>query len=311
MLSYMKFLLNPIGGALCGEKRLFRQTHVDKYIFVAGLSLLLFISGCSTLQDKPLQIAVSKASPNYIKWLKKGDSTLIPVNLYNLPVDSALKELRKCSGLLVTGGEDIQPDLYGKKEEITFCTETDPARDTLEMALIRMAIKLKIPVMGICRGEQMLNVALGGTLIIDIPGYKLQSSASSLQSSVSSPQSSVFSLPAADSLHQMTDYLKCFHPVNVLHNTILYSIVKCDTGIVTSNHHQAVETPAPDLQINVKAFDGIAEGVEWKEPEGKSFLLGVQWHPERMDTANALSGKLLKQFIFQTHLFGKQKSDNY
>jgi len=257
--------------------------------------LILVIQGCTIPKDKPLQIAVSKASPDYVKWLKKGDSLVIVLNLYKLPLDSAIKQLRQCSGLLLTGGEDVQPDLYGKEDEITFCTETDPARDTLELTLIRKALELKMPVFGICRGEQILNIALGGTLIIDIPDYLLQ---------VSGQET-----PAI--LHQSTDYLQCFHPVNILHHTILYSIVKCDTGTVTSNHHQAVETPAPDLQINAQAGDGIVEGIEWKKPQGKSFLLGVQWHPERMDTANALSGKLLKQFIFQSRLFDKSKSNSY
>jgi putative glutamine amidotransferase len=218
--------------------------------------------------------------------------------------------------LLLTGGEDVQPDLYGKGDEITYCTETDPARDTLELTLIRKALELKMPVLGICRGEQILNIALGGTLIIDIPDYKLQASGFRLQASGLRPQAAG-SMPQAAGqhqpamLHQIEDYLHCFHPVNILHNTILYSIVKCDTGTVTSNHHQAVETAGPDLQINAQAGDGIVEGIEWKKPQGKSFLLGVQWHPERMDTANTLSGKLLKQFIFQSRLFGKSKSNSY
>lgn len=274
--------------------------------------LLLVIHGCTIPKDKPLQIAVSKASPNYVKWLKKEDSLVIVLNLYNLPLDSAIKQLRQCSGLLLTGGEDIQPDLYGKEDEITFCTETDPVRDTLELTLIRKALELKMPVFGICRGEQILNVALGGTLIIDIPNYKLQNDQDGVKA-VYPPGSKLQAvrIEQPDILHQTDDYLHCFHRANILHNTLLYSIVRCDTGTVTSNHHQAVENPAPDLQINAQAPDGIVEGIEWKNPKGRSFLLGVQWHPERMDTANALSGKLLKQFIFQSRVFKKSKSISY
>jgi len=264
--------------------------------------LLLVIQGCIIPKDKPLQIAVSKASPNYVKWLKKGDSLAIVLNLYKLPLDSAIKQLRQCSGLLLTGGEDVQPDLYGKEDEITYCTETDPARDTLELTLIRKALELKMPVFGICRGEQILNIALGGTLIVDIPDSRIQDAGHRYQAS---------DVVAPIILHQTTDYLQCFHRLNILNNTLLASIVECDTGTVTSNHHQAVEMPAPDLQINAQAGDGIVEGIEWKKPQGKSFLLGVQWHPERMDTANALSGKLLKQFILQARIFGKNKSNNY
>lgn len=294
---------------LCGERILCRfreRFRFDAFIplgFIIGIALaLLIIPGCSGSKEKPLTIAVSKASPNYVKWLKKGDSLVIIKNLYHLSPDVAIQKLRQCSGLLLTGGEDIQPDLYGKEDGITFCTETDPARDTLELALIRKALELKMPILGICRGEQILNVALGGTLIIDIPDYKLQASGYRPQATGQEAQ---------NIRHQTVDWLQCFHPVNILQNTLLFSIVKCDTGTVTSNHHQAVETPSPDLQIDAQASDGIVEGIEWKNPQGKSFLLGVQWHPERMDTASALSGKLLKQFIYQSRLFDKTKSNNY
>jgi putative glutamine amidotransferase len=285
------------------------------FIFSIALSFLV-LSGCSFSKPKPLCIAVSKASLYYVKWLKKGDSSLVIKNLYILPLDSAVKELRQCSGLLLTGGEDIQPDLYGKGNEIDFCDETDPRRDTLELTLTRTALQLKMPVLGICRGEQILNITLGGILIIDIPGYKLQASGDRLQASsfrrqASSyrPQASVSGIPVI--LHQTEDYLHTFHPVTILHNTTLYSIVRCDTGTVVSNHHQAVEIPAPDLQINAQAPDGIIEGVEWKMPQDKSFLIGVQWHPERMDTANALSGRLLKQFIYQSRIYEKRKTNRY
>jgi len=124
-------------------------------IFIA-VSLLIttfaFFSGCNTEKKEQIRIAVTKASSNYINWLKKGDSTLVIVNMYPLDRDSALKELDRCSGLLVTGGEDVQPEYYGKESEKHLCTETDPPRDTLEMALIRKAFELKMPVLGICRG---------------------------------------------------------------------------------------------------------------------------------------------------------------
>jgi len=283
-----------------------RRKGAKKLIFALSLSLLV-LSGCSFSKAKPLRIAVSKASPNYINWLKKGDSLVIIKNLYTLPLDSALKELRQCSGLLLTGGEDVQPDLYGKENEIDFCGETDPRRDTLELTLIRTALQLKMPVMGICRGEQVLNIALGGTLIIDIPSYKLQAADQVGRVGQVGQVGQVGRVV----VHEMEDYMHCFHPVTILHNTILYSLVKTDTGIVTSNHHQAVETPSPDLRISAQAPDGIIEGVEWKMPQDKSFLIGVQWHPERMDTANALSGRLLKQFIHQSLIFNKGKTNGY
>ena len=244
-----------------------------------------FFTGCNPEKKEPVRIAVTKASANYIKWLKKGDSTLVIVNMYPLDPDSALRELDRCSGLLVTGGEDVQPEYYGKASEKHLCTETDPRRDTLEMALIRKALDKKIPILGICRGEQIINVTLGGSLIVDIPSHFLR-------------------LPRIyHVVHQCEDYLKCFHPVNIFPNTLLRSVTGCDKGIVTTNHHQAVDQLAPGLVSNARSEDGLTEGIEWESQEGKSFMIGVQWHPERMDTSNCLSGKLLLEFINRSQIY--------
>lgn len=159
-----------------------------------------------------------------------------------------------------------------------------------------------MPILGICRGEQILNVALGGTLIIDIPEYKLQAAGNR-------PQASGTGQPVV--LHQTENYMQCFHPVKILKNSLLFSIVMCDSGTVTSNHHQSVEMPAPGLRIDASAPDSITEGIEWKNPSGRSFLLGVQWHPERMDTSNALSGRLLRNFILQSRIFKENSSKQY
>jgi putative glutamine amidotransferase len=253
------------------------------------ISTFTCINSCQTKKREPVKIAVTKASANYINWLKKGDSTLVIVNMYPLDPDSALRELDRCSGLLVTGGEDVQPEYYGKESEKHLCTETDPRRDTLEMALIRKALDKKIRVLGICRGEQIINVTLGGSLIVDIPSHFLR-------------------LPRIyHVVHQCEDYLKCFHPVNIFPNTLLRSVTGCDKGIVTTNHHQAVDQLAPGLVLNARSEDGLTEGIEWESPEGKSFMLGVQWHPERMDTSNCLSGKLLEEFISRSQIYKDKK----
>lgn len=90
-----------------------------KYVLTAPIILFfLSFSECSVPGNRQLVIAVSKASENYIRWLKKGDSLLIVKNLYTLSPDSAARVLRQCDGLLLTGGEDIQPTLYGREDEI-------------------------------------------------------------------------------------------------------------------------------------------------------------------------------------------------
>jgi len=239
----------------------------------------LIFPGCESPDKIPMKIAVTKASKNYITWLNKGDSTLIIADMYPLDIDSALKELVTCSGLLVTGGEDVQPGFYGKSSEKDLCAEMDPRRDTLEIVLIKRAIGMRMPVLGICRGEQIINVALGGTLIVDIPAY-------------------FRNLPRIYSItHKCDDYLKCHHSVHVFSGTLLDSISGSDTGMVTSNHHQAVDRLAKGIVCNARSPDGLTEGIEWENPYARAFLLGVQWHPERMDTVHAVSGKVLQAFL--------------
>jgi putative glutamine amidotransferase len=242
-------------------------------IFLLSLAVSFIFSGFAG--NKPVRIAVSKLSPNYSGWLLQNDSLVIPVNLWRLPVDSAILALEGCSGLLLTGGEDIVPARYGKAGD-TACEETDPARDTVEFLLLKRALETGMPVLGICRGGQLINVALGGTLYVDIPR--------DVGTSVA---------------HRCEDYTTCFHSVSVLPGTMMFKITGSARDTVTTNHHQAVEKIAPALRPNAVSDDGLVEGIEWKEPQGKSFLIGVHWHPERMEKDNPLSGKIAGTFIHE------------
>ncbi len=231
-------------------------------------------------QEVHLKIGLSKATPNYENWLKRSNPGIVPVNLYLLPIDSALQKLGECDGLLLTGGEDVYPGWYGKEYDTARCTEMNRHRDSLDIALISKALDVKMPVFAVCRGHQIMNVCLKGTLIIDIPkdvGTQI--------------------------VHQCDDYLQCFHSVTVPKNSLLFSISKCDSAMVTSNHHQAIERLAPMLVANAYSKDMLIEGIEWQHPAGKSFLLGVQWHPERMEKTNQLSGPLADEFIKQAALY--------
>ncbi|MGA3014590.1 MAG: gamma-glutamyl-gamma-aminobutyrate hydrolase family protein [Bacteroidales bacterium] len=246
------------------------------------LFLLPVIFSFTPVQDKPVKIALSKSSPNYVNWIAKGDPSAVIIDLSVLKPDEAMKEMQECSALLLTGGGDINPAMYKDKQERKICTDIDDKRDKLEKIAICEALSLKMPILGICRGEQMLNVVLEGTLITDIPAYMKAKGQDKLKVAVN---------------HQCEDYIHCFHPVSINPASFLHRITGADTGSVTSNHHQAIAIPGKGLAISAKSSDGITEAIEWKEPEGKSFLVGVQWHPERMDLTSALSGKLLERFL--------------
>jgi putative glutamine amidotransferase len=105
-------------------------------------------------------------------------------------------------------------------------------------------------------------------------------------------------------IHQCDDYMHCYHSIRLDPSSALRSIIGYDTGFVTTNHHQAIYKLAKGLRMNACSADSIIEGIEWEKAPGNSFMIGVQWHPERMDTSNAFSGKLLKQFLAEARKYG-------
>jgi putative glutamine amidotransferase len=253
--------------------------------FVVLFSGFLLSCDRKTEEPIPVKIAFSKAYPensyaNYYKWIRSLDSTAICQDMYHMPLDSALMLFKGCSGLLLTGGTDINPAFYGKAYDTVRCWPIDHQLDTLEMILIDSAVAWKMPILGICRGHQMLNVALGGSLIVDIP--------------------SDFGTNVA---HKCQDSHNCFHTVTVDSGSLLYQITGLEEGEVNSNHHQAADQMSPQLKAIARTADGLVEAEQWKEPAGKSFLLGVQWHPERLDTANPLSTAIGLRYLEECREF--------
>lgn len=160
-------------------------------------------------------------------------------------------------GILFTGGVDIAPRHYGV-QAVHPTTEVDPARDAAELPLAAAALRAAIPVLGICRGIQLLNVAAGGTLWQDLP---------------SECPSDIVHMEAA----QDRDRTRLLHPVTVAAGTRLAGIVGATELAVNSIHHQAVREPASGLAVAARAPDGVVEALEGTGP---GFLLLVQWHPE-------------------------------
>jgi len=248
------------------------------FLLLAGF----LFSGCAQQtkkNDTRLKVAISKLKADkygntYRMWLQRYDASIQWVNLYPLTVDSALKVLKTCDGLLCTGGGDLYPGLFGKLDEASKCGIPDRHRDSLELAAIHEAVKMKMPLFGVCRGLQVINVAMGGTLYTDLPtdiGTKV--------------------------IHRQKDWRHCFHEVYVHHNSLLFAISKADSGSVASNHHQGIDKLGAGLAVGARSADSLAEAIEWTHPSGKGFLMAVQWHPERMDKKEPLSGALDKKFI--------------
>lgn len=163
--------------------------------------------------------------------------------------------LTKIGGLLLTGGNDIPPHRYGKeKHKNTVCVHPD--KDISDFTLLETAIKVKKPILAICYGTQLVNVALGGSLIQDIP------------SEVETPI-----------IHKDSNNKQYTHSVTVNKDTLLYKIVGTDRIEANSTHHQAIKKAGKGLTDTAHTADGITEAIELNDYQ---FLLGVQWHPERM-----------------------------
>jgi putative glutamine amidotransferase len=174
-----------------------------------------------------------------------------------LPHHASLAEdyLDRIDALVVTGGAfDVDPALYGAANRHATVTLKE-GRTAAELALVRGALARDMPVLGICGGQQLLAVALGGTLIQHIPD----------------------SIPNALEHEQVNPRHEPGHPIAVTPGTLLHGIVGATDMAVNSAHHQAVGAPGPSATVNATAPDGVIEGVE---DARYRFCLGVQWHPE-------------------------------
>ncbi|WP_169816090.1 gamma-glutamyl-gamma-aminobutyrate hydrolase family protein [Nocardia miyunensis] len=193
-----------------------------------------------------------------------------------LPYEAGTAEaIRRFDGLIVTGGQDIHPGRWGGDQSV-IPADADPrynssahdtSRDAYEAALICAAIDERIPVLGVCRGHQMLNVALGGRLVDDLPPSEL----------------SHYSADAAPTDGE-SDHVVTFAPGSTLYG------VYGPQARVNSWHHQAVDTCGADLVVTARARDGVVEAIEIPGRE----VVGVQWHPEWQSTPDPLFEWLMR-----------------
>lgn len=180
----------------------------------------------------------------------------LPLLLPHHP-ERAADYLAQIDGLLIPGGAfDHDPELFGAAERHP-TVKTKPGRTAFELALIRLGLARDLPMLGICGGQQLMAVALGGTLHQHIPD------------AIEAP------------LEHEQDKLAVAHPVEITPGTRLAAIVGAATIAVNTAHHQAVATTGPDLVVNARAPDGVIEGVERTDAR---FCVGVQWHPEYLLT---------------------------
>jgi putative glutamine amidotransferase len=199
---------------------------------------------------------------NYEKYLERvPDSEIIVLTKKNV------EELENCDGLVLTGGVDVAPELYGDWPDET--VRVDSERDGAEFRMIDIALKKEIPTLGICRGLQILNVYFGGTLIIDLEKFHGRNHKA------------------------ISDDEDRFHRIKLVEDSNLRGFIKQEDGTVNSSHHQAADRIGNGLKVVARADDGTVEAVE--SNSGTS-IVAVQWHPERMSFDNPFSSGVLDLF---------------
>lgn len=210
---------------------------------------------------------------NYEKWINSEPSVDVIKLSYK---ENNLRDVEKCDGIILSGGEDVHPRFYNKLEYLPYCHEIDEQRDEFEWKVLELTEKNELPLLGICRGLQMANVYFGGTLIPDIPAFGRFN-------------------------HSRYPEKDRYHTIQVDENSELCKIAGAKTGEINSAHHQSAELVGKDLVANAISADGIVEGLERKSSEGKPYLQLVQWHPERMtDLQNPFSRNVKLSFIEAT-----------
>ncbi len=197
-----------------------------------------------------------------------GASVIIPVPQNKESFQTIFDRL---DGLLLSGGPDLNPRFYGE-QPLMGLGEVDEELDRMELEAARMAFQKDLPILGICRGIQILNVSQGGTLYQDIPGQ--------VQESISHTQKA--------------DKSVLTHSIQIEVKTLLYNLFKRKEIWVNGKHHQAIKDLAPGLVVSARATDGTIEAVEHTS---RKFVIGVQWHPEGTWKNDIYSKKLFRAFI--------------
>ncbi len=197
-----------------------------------------------------------------------GAPVIIPVPQ---DADSFRTVLGRLDGLLLSGGPDINPKFYGEQPWPEL-GEIDEGLDRMELQAAGLALRRNLPILGICRGVQTLNVSQGGTLYQDIPSQ------------------------VADSIghSQKADKRVLTHSIRIEDKSLLHAIFSKKEIWVNGKHHQAIKNLAPGLTVSAQAPDGVIEAVEHPL---KKFVLGVQWHPEGTWNNDIYSKRLFKAFV--------------
>lgn len=209
----------------------------------------------------------------YIMAVEKcgGIPVILPLTRSHEVISSLLD---KINGLMLTGsGSDIDPSVYGEEKKFDFKIMSHE-RSAFELRIVKMAMEREMPIIGICGGMQMINVAAGGSLYQDIR--------SELPGSLAHQKEEAKDLPN--------------HPITIREGTLLLKITNLTQVKVNSSHHQCLKKVAPGFIVNAISPDGVIEGIERGK---KGFVIGLQWHPEYLFNDDPANRRIIDAFLRQ------------
>ncbi|CUI16755.1 Peptidase C26 family protein [Candidatus Protochlamydia naegleriophila] len=241
-----------------------KAAAVNKPIIGISASLLMIETGCFKGRERVF------VGQDYIQAIVQAGG--IPVVLPVVSDEGAVeRQMELIDGLLLSGGYDVHPLLYGEEPD-ALLQDLYPERDQYEIQLTQGAYQSGMPILGVCRGLQLMNVAFGGTLYQDVSRHS----------------------PFVLQHLQHAQVHVGAHTVELVEGTVLKNAMQVDLLLTNSFHHQSVKKVAPGFRVNALAKDGIVEGIEKVD---HPFIVGVQWHPELMVEKQLEAGKLFKSFV--------------
>ena len=222
-----------------------------------------------------MKIGISKSESKferYENWLNHFKIEYQVLDFENNEKD--LKKFDDCSGLILTGGVDIYPEIFCDWDTPETKGTYVPERDGFEMNLLERALKHNKPVLGICRGLQLINVFFRGSLIFDLEEIRHVNH------------------------RKISDNEDRLHDINIFDGTLLKEILADDKVQVNSSHHQSVDRLGEGLMTSAKSPDGVVEALEFADKSNKSFMIAVQYHPERfLNYESPATKNLLERFV--------------
>jgi len=255
---------------------------MDKLRLLFSVFFICVFASCGDNNDhvketpRSVTIILSKqnSSSSYRHFIENIDPTIKInwINAYTTPLSQLTVELEDADGIILTGGVDIHPGLYGNAFDTIRCGTIDSKRDELETTLLDHALESGTPCLGVCRGLQFMNVYMGGSLHPHLPD-------------------------TLSDIHRGKNGQSTEHEIYVTKALGAIDINRGNKSATVSNHHQGISRLAENLEAWAFAPDGLIEGIRHSDTTYYPFFIGVQWHPERSNPSGSLATPIGNGFL--------------